>query len=121
MIVQNKKTTFGVYIRNLRLSREIGLRDLARQLGISAPYLSDLEKDNRGAPRTELVRAIAKILDADSETIYDLAGESRNTIAYDIENLLIAKPEIISLLRSANFFSLSKKQILGIKLHLYLL
>lgn len=97
------------------MSREIGLRDLARQLGISAPYLSDLEKDNRGAPRTELVRAIAKILDADSETIYDLAGESRNTIAYDIENLLIAKPEIISLLRSANFFSLSKKQILGIK------
>ena len=73
MTVQNKKTTFGVYIRNLRLSREIGLRDLARQLGISAPYLSDLEKDKRGAPRPELVRTIAKILDADSEIIYDRA------------------------------------------------
>ena len=115
MTVQNKKKTFGTYIRSLRLYRGFGLRELARQLGISAPYLSDLEKDKRGAPPVDLVRAIVKILDADSENIYDLAGKSRNTIASDIEDLLIEKPEIISLLRSANFFSLSKKQILEIK------
>jgi phosphoenolpyruvate phosphomutase len=113
--VQHKKTTFGAYLRSLRLSRGIGLRELARQLGISAPYLSDLEKDKRGAPTVDLVRAIVKILDADSENIYDLAGKSRNTIASDIEDLLIKKPEIVSLLRSVNFFNLSKKQILEIK------
>ena len=115
MTVQNKKKTFGTYIRSLRLYRGFGLRELARQLGISAPYLSDLEKDKRGAPPVDLVRAIVKILDADSENIYDLAGKSRNTIASDIEDLLIAKPEIVSLLRSANFFNLSKQQILEIK------
>ena len=109
---QNKKTTFGTYIRSLRLHCGFGLRELARQLGISAPYLSDLERDKRSAPRGDLVRNIIKILDADSEIIYDLVGKSRNTIPSDIEDLLIAKPEIISLLRSANFFSLSKKQIL---------
>jgi L-glutamine-phosphate cytidylyltransferase len=113
--VQNIKDTFGTYIRSLRLHRGLGLRELARQLGISAPYLSDLEKDKRGAPPVDLVRSIAKILDADSENIYDLAGKSRNTIASDIEDLLIAKPEIVSLLRSANFFNLSKQQILEIK------
>ena len=115
MTVQNIKKTFGTYIRSLRLYRGFGLRELARQLGISAPYLSDLEKDKRGAPPVDLVRAIAKILDADSENIYDLAGISRNTIASDIEDLLIAKPEIVSLLRSAYFFNLSKQQILEIK------
>ena len=115
MTVQNKKKTFGTYIRSLRQYRGFGLRELARQLGISAPYLSDLEKDKRGAPPVDLVRAIVKILDADSENIYDLAGKSRNTIASDIEDLLIAKPEIVSLLRSANFFNLSKQQILEIK------
>ena len=109
MTVQDKRTTFGSYIKSLRLSRGIGLRELARLLGISAPYLSDLEKDKRAAPGTVLVRHILKILDADSEIIYDLAGKSRNTIASDIKDLLIAKPEIISLLRSLNFFSLSKK------------
>ncbi len=115
MTVQNKNNTFGTYIRSLRLYRGFGLRELARQLDISAPYLSDLEKDKRGAPPVDLVRTIAKILDADSENIYDLAGKSRNTIASDIEDLLIAKPEIVSLLRSANFFNLSKQQILEIK------
>ena len=115
MTVQNKKKTFGTYIRSLRLYRGFGLRELARQLGISAPYLSDLEKDKRGAPPVDLVRVIVNILDADSENIYDLAGKSRNTIASDIEDLLIAKPEIVSLIRSANFFNLSKQQILEIK------
>jgi hypothetical protein len=71
--------------------------------------LSDLEKDKRGAPPVDLVWAIVKILDADSENIYDLAGKSRNTIASDIEDLLVAKPEIVSLLRYANFFNLSKQ------------
>ena len=115
MTVKHKETTFGSYIKTLRLNRGLGLRELARQLGISAPYLSDLEKDKRAAPRMSLIRAIKKILAADSEIIYDLAGKSRNTIASDIEHLLIAKPEIVSLLRSANFFSLSKQQILEIK------
>ena len=115
MAVQHKITTFGTYIRSLRLYRGFGLRELARQLGISAPYLCDLEKDKRGAPRVDFVRNILKILDADSEIIYDLAGKSRNTIASDIEDLLIEKPEIVSLLRSVNFFSLSKQQILEIK------
>ena len=115
MTGQHKKTSFGTYIRSLRLLRGFGLRELARQLGISAPYLSDLEKDKRGAPPVDLVRTIGKILDADAEKIYDLAGKSRNTIASDIEDLLIAKPEIVSLLRSVNFFSLSNQQILKIK------
>lgn len=115
MTGQHKKISFGTYIRSLRLLRGFGLRELARQLGISAPYLSDLEKDKRGAPPVDLVRTIGKILDADAEKIYDLAGKSRNTIASDIEDLLIAKPEIVSLLRSVNFFSLSNQQILKIK------
>jgi L-glutamine-phosphate cytidylyltransferase len=115
MTGQHKKTTFGACIRNLRLSRGIGLRELARELGISAPYLSDLEKDKRGAPRVELVRTIAQILDADAKNIFDLAGKSRSTIASDIEELLIAKPEIVSLLRSVNLSSISKQRIFLIK------
>jgi L-glutamine-phosphate cytidylyltransferase len=115
MNVQYKKVTFGTYIRNLRLYHGIGLRELARQLGISAPYLSDLEKDKRCAPRVDLVRDIAKILGANVQNIYDLAGKSRGTIATDIEELLVTKPEIVALLRSANFFRLTNQQILEIK------
>ena len=107
--------TFGTYLRSLREILGISQRALAKQLAISAPYLNDIEKDKRRAPRYELLCTIKKILNADSEIIYELAGKSRNTIASDIEDLLISKPEIVSLLRSANFFNLSKQQILEIK------
>ena len=43
-------------------------------IGVSAPYLNDIEKGKRAAPRTELVKALARALDADLETINDLAG-----------------------------------------------
>jgi transcriptional regulator with XRE-family HTH domain len=102
--------TFGSYIRNERILKKISQRDLAKQLGISAPYLNDIEKNKRFAPRTELVRVISHILEADLEILHDLAAKSKNTIASDIEQLLREKPEVVSLLRSINFHNLTKKK-----------
>ena len=110
-----KNTTFGTHLRNLRESVGISQRELSKQLNISAPYLNDIEKDKRRAPRFEIVCTIKKILEADSDIIYDLAGKSRNSIASDIEDQLMGKPEIVKLLRTINFFSLSEKQILDVK------
>ena len=107
--------TFGAYLRRLREKQGISLRELAKKLAISAPYLNDIEKDKRRAPRFEDLCTIKKILNADSEKIFDLAGKSRNSIASDIEDKLLERPEIVSLLRTINFFSLSEKQILAIK------
>ena len=115
MTTKHKITTFGAYLRRLREKQGISLRELAKKLAISAPYLNDIEKDKRRAPRFEVLCTIKKILDADSEKIFDLAGKSRNSIASDIEDQLLERPEIVSLLRAINFFSLSERQILAIK------
>ena len=115
MTTKHKNMTFGAYLRRLREKQGISLRELAKQLAISAPYLNDIEKDKRRAPRFEVLCTIKKILDADSEKIFDLAGKSRNSIASDIEDQLLERPEIVSLLRAINFFSLSERQILAIK------
>jgi len=112
---KHKNTTFGSYLRSLRETRGISQRELAKQLAISAPYLNDIERDKRRAPRFEVVRTIKKILEANSDIIYDLAGKSRNSIASDIEDQLLERPEIVSLLRAINFFRLSERQILAIK------
>lgn len=51
----------GELLRDERLERKKGLRETARALGISAPYLSDLELGRRGwSPR--LVAAYTKAL-----------------------------------------------------------
>ena len=115
MPTKHKNMTFGAYLRRLREKQGISLRELAKQLSISAPYLNDIEKDKRRAPRFEILCTIKKILDADSEKIFDLAGKSRNSIASDIEDQLLERPEIVSLLRAINFFSLSERQIQAIK------
>lgn len=39
--------TFGEAVRRQRLAKGLGVRELARALGLSAPYISDIEYDRR--------------------------------------------------------------------------
>ena len=54
-------TTFGERIRELRLDRNLPLRQLARRIGKSAPFISDIELGRR-FPSEGVLRAIAKEL-----------------------------------------------------------
>lgn len=83
-------------------------------LGISAAYLNDIEKEKRPAPRPELVKSISDILDADTEKISDLVGQSRNTIPPDVEKIVIQRPETVPLLRAIGNYGLKGKEIMEI-------
>ena len=48
--------TFGSYIRELRISHEIGQRELAKKIGVAASYLSDIEKNKRSAPKNVIIK-----------------------------------------------------------------
>lgn len=41
--------TFGEYLTAKREEKDITLRELARKLEVSAPFLSDVEKNRRGS------------------------------------------------------------------------
>lgn len=41
-------STYGLYVRKLRLENGLSLRDMAQGLGISSPYLSAIELGERG-------------------------------------------------------------------------
>lgn len=53
-----RTTTLGQEIRRLRLKAGLTLRGLARQVGVSAAYLSDIEYDHR-RPSDALLRKVA--------------------------------------------------------------
>ena len=78
LLKKNIKTNelFGNYIRNLRLKKQIGQRELARKIGVSASYLNDIEQNKRPSPRVEVLKALTDVLDADIPTINDIAGLS---------------------------------------------
>ena len=42
--MRNKYEYFGTFLNDKRKERDISMRELARQLGISAPFLSNVEK-----------------------------------------------------------------------------
>src|SRR3954462_15761560 len=63
----------GDYIRKQRRSAQISLRQLARQAGVSNPYLSQIERGLR-KPSAEILQQIAKALRISAEALYVQAG-----------------------------------------------
>ena len=102
---------FGSYIRRLRMKNDIGQRELAKKIGVAPSYLNDIEKNKRTAPRIELIKKLSVILKADLDLLYDLAGNSKKTVAPDIVNFIENNPRIISLLRAAKNSKLSDNEI----------
>ena len=65
--------TLGEFIREQRAGSQISLRQLAKQAGISNPYLSQIERGLR-KPSAEILQQIAKALRISAETLYAHAG-----------------------------------------------
>lgn len=65
--------TFGAAVRRQRLAKGLGVRELARALGLSAPYISDIEYDRR-VPSETVLRALAGALGADADDLMALSG-----------------------------------------------
>ncbi|MBI4377312.1 MAG: helix-turn-helix transcriptional regulator [Elusimicrobia bacterium] len=64
-----KPETFGQLLRRLRKENgDMSLRDLAGKLGVSFPYLSQIEADV-AKPSEELVAKIAKLFNQDVEKL----------------------------------------------------
>ncbi len=63
----------GEYIREQRHGAQISLRQLARQAGVSNPYLSQIERGLR-KPSAEILQSIAKALRISAEALYVQAG-----------------------------------------------
>lgn len=63
----------GDFIREQRRSAQISLRQLAKQAGVSNPYLSQIERGLR-KPSAEILQQIAKALRISAEVLYVQAG-----------------------------------------------
>ena len=114
LLKKNKKTNelFGNYIRNLRLKKQIGQRELARKIGVSASYLNDIEQNKRPSPRVEVLEALTDVLEADIPTINDLAGLSKNDLPPDILEFIRGSNELVSLLRLIKAYNLTDQEIM---------
>jgi transcriptional regulator with XRE-family HTH domain len=95
--VSGTEEGFGARVRRLREAREIGLRPFARMIGISATYLSKIERDELPPPAEARVKEIARLLDQDPDELLALAGK----VASDVSDIIRERPrEMASFLRT---------------------
>ena len=88
---------FGAFIRRLRNGKEIGLREMAKMIGVSPTYLSKVERDEFTPPAEDKVKAIAKILQCDADDLLARAGK----VASDVSEIIQRHPvELTALLRT---------------------
>ena len=95
----------------MRTNKEIGQRELAKKIGVAPSYLNDMEKNKRAAPKNSIIKKLSTILKADLNYMYDLAGDSKKSIAADVEEFIKENPSIISLIRSIKENNVSSEEI----------
>ncbi|MGH6960390.1 MAG: helix-turn-helix domain-containing protein [Dongiaceae bacterium] len=92
------RENLGRRIRRLRQQRKLGLRQTAARVGISAAYLSRIERDSEQSPPAErVIRTLAGVLDDDFDRLMQLAGR----VSADVERYITAQPGMPGFLRRA--------------------
>jgi transcriptional regulator with XRE-family HTH domain len=88
---------FGEFVRRERAAKEIGLREMARKIGVSPTYLSKVERDEFPPPAEDKVKAIAEIIGCDVDQLLARAGK----VASDLSDIIKRRPvELAELLRT---------------------
>jgi transcriptional regulator with XRE-family HTH domain len=99
-MVMASRMSFGAWVRREREAREIGLREMARMVGVSPTYLSKVERDQFPPPAEDKVKRIAEILGRDPDELLALAGR----VASDVTDVIRHHPhprEMADFLRAA--------------------
>lgn len=73
MVTDGKLKELGEFIREQREQTSVSVRKLAERAGISNPYLSQIERGLRN-PSAEILKAIARGLSIQAESLYIRAG-----------------------------------------------
>ena len=111
--IENKK--FGQYLRSVRQTKKISIRQLAKAVSKTPTYISDIEKGNNKPPERELLDEIIAALQLEESPdvrskLYDLAAKERKDVPADIKEYLMENESILKIIRTAKE-SPNEKQI----------
>ena len=75
-VADKRASSLGEFIRAQRELSEVSVRQFAELVGISNPYLSQIERGLR-TPSEQVLQSIADALQVSADTLYDQAGVPR--------------------------------------------
>lgn len=65
---------FGPYLRELRRRRDLSLKQVEREAGVSNAYLSQIERDLRKPPHPDILKRLAEVYDVPPNDLLIAAG-----------------------------------------------
>lgn len=104
---------FGRFVAERRKQHEYTMRRFANMIGVTAPYLSDIEKGRRAAPdgKLEEIATALKLSRAEREQMFDLAALTReNQVSADLSGYIMETDLARVALRRAKEQDLSDRQ-----------
>lgn len=98
--------TFGSFINQKRVEKEITLRGFANLVGLSPVYICYIEKGTKPAPTEEYLEKMINMLHlnkAETDELYDLAARSKSspTVSGDLPGYIMEKDIVRVALRTA--------------------
>lgn len=90
----DERDKFGAFIRREREGKVIGLREMAKMIGVSPTYLSKVERDEFAPPAEDKVKAIAQIIGCDEDDLLAKAGR----VATDLSDIIKRSPVALAAL-----------------------
>ena len=99
----NQLIALGEFIRNQRVKKGIGLREMAKMLDISSAYLSNLESGKHAMANPLLLKRIAEILEIDHLKLYKMIGYTNKDLD-DITNNS-STPKVNAIMNALEMFS----------------
>lgn len=104
---------FGRFVAERRKQHEYTMRRFADMIGVTAPYLSDIEKGRRAAldGKLEEIATALKLSRAEREQMFDLAALTReNQVSADLSGYIMETDLARVALRRAKEQDLSDRQ-----------
>jgi transcriptional regulator with XRE-family HTH domain len=94
------RPSLGEFIRRQRELHELSMRQLSDMVGISNPYLSQIEHGLRD-PSDRVLKAIARSLKVPTDKLYEQAGRSADEDEPPVVKAIRADPKLSARQRDA--------------------
>jgi len=99
---------FGDFVRRRRTSLGISVRQLAKELGVSAGYVSSFEAGSQAPPTIDRLQKISTVLKVDGDLLLELADRWSDVVARETES----RPALLKLFRVARTLSDDQVKVL---------
>lgn len=103
---------FGDYIKQIRTSKNISLRELSKRSGVSHPYLSQLENGKTNNPSIEVLTKIAKGLNVPLYELQIKAGQIPGYRPYSPIRDYINNADLYEILKESTRLRYKNQQLL---------